>query len=108
MKATLETLKIVLVFAVKHERQQNMFTGRSQLIQTPQGTLHICELEKGKDGLMEPSRFMMCGKTRSDIGEQTKDSDKRPLGLPMCLECETRWKTHPDSPWRKWYKRENP
>lgn len=104
MKATIPTLRVMMVYAIKHEHQQNMFTGRSHDVAIPQGEVHICVLIVGKDGT-EPDRFMLCGKTRADIGEQTKDSDKRPAALPVCPKCEIAWKAHPDSPWNAWVKR---
>ena len=112
MKATIEKLKIIVVYAIKHERQQNMFTGRTSDIAIPQGNVHIFQIVNVEDGLgakvTEPSRYAFCGKTRAEIGERTKDSDKRPNGLPMCTKCEAAWKEHPDSPWRAWEKSTTP
>ena len=106
MKPSLEKLKVIMAYAVENIRQDNMFSGRMQNVSNPQGEIHIFELNtiniNDREKIIEPSRFALCGKTRSEIGEQTKDSDKRPLGLPMCSTCEAKWKAHPNSPWRKW------
>jgi len=105
MKTILEQLKIKIVFAVKHEMQTSMFTGRAVNTEVPTGEIHIFKLET-VDGFTTTAPYSLCERDHTQIGEQTKDSDKRPNGLPMCHACETAWKNHPESPWRKWEKGE--
>ena len=105
MKPTYEKLKIILTFGLKNEKQENMFTGRTSIVAVPTGNIHICTFvtaNRNGSTVSEASGFMMCGKTREEIGDQTKDSDKRPTGLLMCPKCEQTWKNHPDSPWLAW------
>jgi hypothetical protein len=102
MKTILEKLKIKLVYAVKYEMQTNMFTGRAVNIEVPTGEIHIFKLETIDGFTLAP--FSMCNLEHAEIGKKTKDSDKRPNGLPMCTKCKAGWKNHPDSPWLKWKK----
>jgi hypothetical protein len=105
MKPILEKLKIKLVFAVKYETQTNMFTGRAENTEVPAGEVHIFQVET-VDSFTALAAYSMCSMERAQIGEQTKDTDKRPNGLPMCARCEAAWKNHPESPWQKWAKAE--
>jgi len=106
MKPTTAKLKITMSYAIKNERQTNMFTGKTSNIIVPKGEVHIFQIVQFQDEFGEsmtaPSRYSFCGKTRQELGEQTKDSDKRPPELPVCPGCEIAWKLHPDSPWRAW------
>lgn len=102
MKATIEKLKIKLVYKINYEMQTSMFTGRAVQVKVPAGDVHIFQIEEF-GGVKQVHAYAFCGKERAQIGKQTDESDKRP-NLPMCQECESKWKKHPDSPWMKWEK----
>jgi hypothetical protein len=89
---------------VKYEMQTSMFTGRMVDTEVPTGEVHIFQIDTDAEGYTIIAPYTMCGRERAKIGEQTKDSDKRPNNMPMCQKCEAAWKKNPDSPWSKWQK----
>lgn len=107
------TLKVKFVYQVQYREQPSLVPGRSKIVTVPVGAVHYFELipqtdaegkpviEKGKV-VHEASRFSLCNRTRSQIGEQVSESDTRPAGLHICPDCEEKYKQHPASPWRAW------
>ena len=94
-------LKVRFAYAIKHEKIENMFTGRMKLERVPTGKVHIFEFVK-VDGAWSTLPTSFCGISHSQINESEqayKESDKRPDGLEMCPDCEKEYKNDPRSPW---------
>ncbi len=101
------TLKIRYVTKIEHRLETGLWGGREKSVVAPVGDIHIFEMvkvtsEDGKRVTEEISAYSLCARSRSEIGTETKDTDKRPAGLGMCPACEAAWKRHPSSPWRAW------
>ena len=101
MKATIQTLKVRLVWAFKYVKQFSYVSGREMDVREPVGDLHIFEYTINVDGETVLNGLSFCGKSRYDISPLTADGEKRPP-LLMCAECEKAWKADNRSPWRAW------
>lgn len=103
------SLKTKFVVKIEHHKEPTLIAGRDKDVVVPVGLLHIVEVWEFREKVkgvervkLEPSAWLMCGKTRAQIGEETQDLDKRPAGLALCPECEAKYKAHPQGPWGKW------
>jgi hypothetical protein len=94
-----EILKVRFVSKVSYV--VDIFTGREEQVKTLIGDYHLFEIVK-VDGHSDLSPYSFCSKARSDIGEQTTDSDKRPENLCICPVCEQAWKADKRSSWARW------
>lgn len=74
-------------------------SGRIKETRVPIGEVHIFryEIVDKVDILYD---FSLCGKTRSEIGDWTKDSDKAP-SQNVCPDCQRMYKEDSQSPWAK-------
>lgn len=98
-RASIYSLKVRFVYAVKHVEVEKMFTARKTIERVPIGEVHLFEITK-VENVFQTSGWSFCGKSHSEIGSVFDESDKRPESLPLCAECQTAWKNHPLSPWR--------
>ena len=102
------TLKVRFVTKIDHQLVQSLLGG-SKSVAVPVGTVHIFEAFRvagqGGKSVEEVAAYSLCARSRSEIGQETKDTDKRPAGLGMCPDCEAAWKEHPSSAWKVWMDR---
>ena len=106
-KVSVPQLSVAFVYAVKIEKQPNMFTGRLVDVEVPQGVYHIFEqtithyprVKGEKSKVIEMSAFSMCGVEAAEIGKTCRTSDKAPH-QNVCPKCAEKYKAHPRSPWR--------
>jgi hypothetical protein len=98
MKPSFELLKVRFVYKIERTVSSDML-GRIVKETRFVGDYHIFEFLGADVGLVG---FAFCGSERSKIGEETKDSEKIPAGVPVCKACEAAWKKHPRSAWKAW------
>lgn len=104
-KVSVPQLSVAFVYAVKIEKQPNMFTGRLVDVEVPQGAYHIFEqtvqhlvIKGKKEKVIETHAFSMCGLEAAEIGGTCRTSDKAPH-QNVCPKCAEKYKAHPRSPW---------
>lgn len=100
-KTQFNKIVVSYVAPVRHERIQNMFTGRYKMEAVPTGEQHIFEVENPGTDKESLSVRSFCGLAKCDISKDTKVYKERQPG-GVCQKCSQVWKSDSRSPWAAW------
>lgn len=108
MDPTIEVMPTTFIYPIKIVTQEKLFSGRQQKVEVATGEYHIFEVDvvrlpkvvgaKKSEVKRDTRSLSLCGKSRSDIGEMVKETEKAP-GSNVCKACAEKYKNNPRSPY---------